>query len=66
MPPSEYMFNTTYSECHVCLYFLKDVHENINSHLTGLFPIERYAGMNYIYICYVYKLDAVLLRTMKN
>ena len=36
------------------------------SDLTGRFPIESYAGMNYIFVCYVYKLNTILLRTMKS
>ena len=46
---------------------LCDKDENtIYSDLTRTFLIESYTGMNYIFVCYVYKLNTILLRTMKN
>ena len=46
---------------------LRDETENtIHSDLTGRFPIESLTGMNYICVCYVYKLNTILLHTMKN
>ena len=42
-------------------------HENtIYSDLTGRFPIQSYKGMNYIFVAYVYKLNSILLRSMKS
>ena len=50
-----------------CFAILRDENENtIYSDLTGRFPIESYTGMNYIFVCYIYKLNTILLRTMKN
>ena len=50
-----------------CFAILRDEEENtIYSHLTGRFPIELYTGMNYIVVCYDYKLNTILLRTMRN
>ena len=46
---------------------LQDEEENtIYNDTTGSFPIESYTDMNYIFVCYVYKLNTILLRTMKN
>ena len=43
-----------------------DANENkIYSDLTGRFPIQSYKGMNYIFVAYVYKLNSILLRSMK-
>ena len=50
-----------------CFVILRDENENTTySDLTGRFPIESYTGMNYISVCYVYKLNIILLRIMKN
>ena len=44
-----------------------DAHKNtIYSDLTGRFPIQFYEGMNYIFLAYVYKLNAILLRSTKS
>ena len=51
----------------VCFVILWNEAENtIYSNLTGRFPIESYAGINHIFVCYVYKLNIILLRTTKN
>jgi hypothetical protein len=38
----------------------------IYSDLTGRFPVQSYEGMEYIFVAYVYKLNAILLRPMKS
>lgn len=38
----------------------------IYSDLSGRFPIESYTGMNSIFVCYIYRLHAILLRPMKS
>ena len=46
---------------------LGDAHTNtLHTDLTGRFPVESYDGMNYIFVAYVYKLNAILLRSMKT
>ena len=37
----------------------------IYSDLTERLPIELYTGMNYIYVCCVYKLNMILLHLTK-
>ena len=37
----------------------------IYSDLPGRFPIESYAGMNYIFVAYIYKCNYIIVRTMK-
>ena len=50
-----------------CYSILRSKEGNtIYSDLTGRFPIESYTGMNYIFVCYIYKLNAILLRPMKS
>jgi hypothetical protein len=50
-----------------CFAIIRDETENIiYSDLKGRFLIESYTGMNYIFVCYVYKLNTILLRAMKN
>ena len=49
------------------LYFaiLSDQNENtIYSDLAGRFPVFSYSGMNYIFVAYVYKINAILVRPM--
>ena len=38
----------------------------IYSDSAGRFPVELYAGMNYFLICYVYKCNHIVIRTMKS
>ena len=50
-----------------CYSILRSTDGNtIYSDLTERFPIESYTGMNYIFVCYIYKLNAILLRPMKS
>ena len=50
-----------------CCAAIGDTHrETIYSDLTGRFPLHSYEGMNYIFVPYVYKLNAILLRPMKS
>ena len=50
-----------------CFAILRDEEENtIYSDLIGRFPTESYTGIYYIFVYYVYKLNTLLLRTMKN
>ena len=38
----------------------------VYSDQTGRFPIESYKGMNYVFVLYDYKLNAILLRPLKS
>ena len=50
-----------------CCAVIEDAHTKpVYSDLTGRFPIQSYEGMNYIFVAYVYKLNSVLLRSMKS
>ena len=50
-----------------CCTVIRDTHKDtIYSDLTGRFPIQSYEGMDYIFVAYVYKLNAILLRSMKS
>ena len=67
MPPTEQIYNITGDEAIFCFLILRHIHGNtVYSNLTGQFPIQSYTGMNYIFVCYVYKLNTVLLRTIKS
>lgn len=46
---------------------LADQNENpIYSDLAGRFPVRSYSGVNYIFIAYVYTINAIIIRPMKS
>ena len=48
-----------------CFAILADQNEDtIYSDLAGRFPVCSYSGMNYIFVAYVYKINAILIRPM--
>ena len=50
-----------------CFAAIGDKNENtLYSDLTGQFPVRSYDGMVYIFVAYVYKCNAILLRSMKS
>ena len=50
-----------------CSAAIGDKNKNtIYSDLTGQFPVRSYDGMVYIFVAYVYKFNAILLRPMKS
>jgi hypothetical protein len=66
MDPAEQVCSAIENEV-FCFAILRDETDNtIYSDLAGRFPIESFTGMNYVFVCYVYKLNTILLRTMKN
>ena len=38
--------------------------DTIYSDLAGQFPVCLYSGMNFIFVAYVYKINAILIRPM--
>ena len=66
MFPTEHVCSATEDEI-FCCDVIRDTHKDtIYSELTGRFPIHSYEGMNYIFVAYVYKLNAILLHSMKS
>ena len=66
MFPTEHVCSAMEDEI-FCCNVIGDTHEDtIYSDLTGRFPIQSYEGMNYIFVAYVYKLNAILLCSMKS
>ena len=66
MSPLEQICNITEDEM-FCFLILRDIHgSTVYSNLTGQFPIQSYTGMSYICVCYVYKPNTMLLRTMTS
>ena len=58
---------TALDDAMFCFAILADENENtIYSDLTGRFPVQSYSGNNYIFVAYVYSINAILLRPMKN
>ena len=50
-----------------CFAALADQNENtIYSDSAGRFPVQSFSGMNYIFIAYVYSINAILIRPMKT
>ena len=48
-----------------CFAILADQNKDtIYSDLAGRFPVCSYSGMNYIFVTYVYKINAILVRPM--
>ena len=66
MFPTEHVCSTMEDETFCCAV-IGDTHKDtIYSDLTGIFPIQSYAGMIYIFVVFVYKLNAIFLRSMKS
>ena len=66
MFPTEHVCSAMEDEIFCCAV-IGDTHKDtIYSDLTGRFQIQSYDGMNYIFVAYVYKLNAILLRSMKS
>ena len=50
-----------------CFSALADMNTGtIYTDQTGKFPVQSYKGMRYIFCCYVYSLNVILVRPMKN
>ena len=50
-----------------CFAMLADQNEDtVYSDLPGRFPVQSYAGNNYIFVAYVYKINSILMRPMKS
>ena len=66
LAPMQHMYSASENEMFRFAILQDKKEHTIYSDLTGRFPIESYTGMDYIIVYYVYKLNTVLLRTMKN
>ena len=65
-PPAEQVCTAIDDEM-FCFAVLADTNEGtIYSDLTGQFPVQSYSGMNYIFVAYIYTINAIILRPMKN
>ena len=66
MSPTEHVCSATEDEM-FWYDVIGDTHKDtIYSDLTGRYPVQSYEGMNHIFVAYVYKLNAILLRSMKS
>jgi len=66
MNPAEEMYTVINNEV-FCFAALEDTTKGtIYSDLIGRFPIQSYAGMQYIFIAYVYDQNYIIIRPMKN
>lgn len=64
MCPTEHICSVVEDEIY-CVAVIGDQNDNtIYSDLTGQFPVRSYEGKSYIFVAYVYKLNAVMLRPM--
>ena len=66
MFPTEHVCSAVEDEMFCCAVIGDKHKDTIYSDLTERFPIQSYEGMNYIFVAYVYKLNAILLRSMKS
>ena len=66
MTPTEHVC-ATHEDKIFCFAAIGDKNKNtIYSDLIGKFPVRSFDGMSYIFVAYVYKLNAILLRPMKS
>ena len=66
MHPQEQICNTSEDEM-FCFAILADSNDaTIYSDLAGRFPVRSYSGMNYIFVAYVYSINAILIRPMQS
>ena len=50
-----------------CFAALAGVNDDtIDSYLTGKFPVRPFSGMNYIFIAYMYRINAILIKPTKG
>ena len=63
--PTEHVCSAMEDEMFCCTVIGDTQKDTIYSDLTGRFSIQSYEGMNYIFVVYVYKSNAILLRSMK-
>ena len=66
MNPTEHIC-TAVDDGMFCFAALADQNEHtIYSDLVGRFPVKLYSGMNYIFIAYIYTINAIIIRPMKS
>ena len=62
MHPKEQICNASEDEMS-CFAILADSNDaTIYSDLAGRFPVQSYSGTNYIFVAYVYSINAILMR----
>ena len=50
-----------------CFAVLADaIGGTIYSNLMGRFPVQSFSGMQYIFVAYIYRINAIILRPMQN
>ena len=66
MDPTEQVCSALEDEM-FCFAMLADSNEGtIYSDLPGRFPVQLFTGKNFIFVAYIYKINAILIRSMKN
>ena len=66
LAPMEQIFGPIEKEMFCFVVWRDDAENTIYSNLIGRFLKELVIGMNYMFVCYVYKLNKTLLHTMTN
>ena len=66
MLPTEHVCSAIEDEIFCCTVIGNEKENTAYIDLTERFPIQSYEGMNYIFVAYVYKLNDILLRSMKS
>ena len=66
MAPAEQMCSVIKNDIFCFAILRNEAKKIICSDIMGRFQIESHPGMNYMFIWYAYKLNMILLRTMKN
>ena len=66
MHPKEQICNASNNKM-FCFVILADNNDaTIYSDLAGRFPVQSYSGMNYIFVAYIYTINAIIIRPMKS
>ena len=67
MDPNEQICQATDEDTMFCYAVLADNNKHtIYSNLPGRFPVQSFGGRNYIFVAYIYNMNAILLRCMKS
>ena len=64
--PTEYVCAITEDDMFIFVMMGNAHTSTLYTGLTGRFPVESYDGMNYMFVAYVYKLNDIVLRSMKT
>jgi len=66
MDPTEQVCSTLEDQMFCFAMLVDSIEGTIHSNLPGRFLVQSYTGKNYIFVAYIYKINAILIRSRKN